>query len=77
MPLVLALREVQGQPGLQSQFQDSQGYTGKPCLKKKTKCLEIFASYVRYQGLRESHGLSSSEVPVSYIEKEHREALPT
>jgi hypothetical protein len=29
---------VWGQPGLQSKFQDSQGYTEKPCLKKqKTK----------------------------------------
>jgi hypothetical protein len=27
---------VQGQPGLQSEFQDSQGYTEKPCLKDKT-----------------------------------------
>jgi hypothetical protein len=26
---------VWGQPGLQSEFQDSQGYTEKPCLKKK------------------------------------------
>jgi hypothetical protein len=26
---------TQGQPGLQSEFQDSQGYTEKPCLKKK------------------------------------------
>jgi hypothetical protein len=26
---------VQGQLGLQSEFQDSQGYTEKPCLKKK------------------------------------------
>jgi hypothetical protein len=25
---------VQGQPILQSEFQDSQGYTEKPCLKK-------------------------------------------
>ena len=25
---------VQGQPGLQSEFQDRQGYTEKPCLKK-------------------------------------------
>jgi hypothetical protein len=24
-----------GQPGLQSEFQDSQGYTEKPCLKKQ------------------------------------------
>ena len=41
MPLIPALGRqrqvdfwVQGQPGLQSDFQDSQGYTEKPCLKK-------------------------------------------
>ena len=28
---------VRGQPGLQSEFQDSQGYTEKPCLEKKNK----------------------------------------
>jgi hypothetical protein len=28
---------VRGQPGLQSDFQDSQGYTEKPCLKKPKK----------------------------------------
>ena len=28
---------VQGQPGLQSEFQDSQDYTEKPCLGKKKK----------------------------------------
>jgi hypothetical protein len=44
MPLIPALERqrqvdfwVQGQPGLQSEFQDSQGYTEKPCLKKKKK----------------------------------------
>jgi hypothetical protein len=26
-----------GQPGLQSEFQDSQGYTEKPCLEKPKK----------------------------------------
>jgi hypothetical protein len=42
MPLIPALWRqrqadfwVQGQPGLQSEFQDSQGYTEKPCLEKK------------------------------------------
>jgi hypothetical protein len=42
-PLIPALRRqmqadfwVQGQPGLQSEFQDSQGYTEKPCLEKQT-----------------------------------------
>ena len=28
---------VQGQPGLQSEFQESLGYTEKPCLKKTKK----------------------------------------
>jgi hypothetical protein len=28
---------VQGQPGLQSEFQDSQGYTEKPYLEKPKK----------------------------------------
>jgi hypothetical protein len=28
---------ARGQPGLQSEFQDSQGYTEKPCLRKKKK----------------------------------------
>jgi hypothetical protein len=44
MPLIPALRRqrqeafwVQGQPGLQSKFQDSQSCTEKPCLKKKKK----------------------------------------
>jgi hypothetical protein len=41
-PLIPALRRqrqadfwVRGQPGLQSEVQDSQGYTEKPCLKKQ------------------------------------------
>jgi hypothetical protein len=40
-PLIPALRRqrqadfwVWSQPGLQSEFQDSQGYTEKPCLEK-------------------------------------------
>jgi hypothetical protein len=43
-PLILAFGRqrqadfgVLGQPGLQSEFQDSQGYTKKPCLKKQNK----------------------------------------
>jgi hypothetical protein len=44
MPLIPALGRqrqadfwVRGQLGLQSEFQDSQGYTEKPCLKKPNK----------------------------------------
>jgi hypothetical protein len=43
MPLIPALEGkrsvdlwVQVQPSLQSEFQHSQGYTEKPCLKKQT-----------------------------------------
>jgi hypothetical protein len=43
MPLISALGRqrqadfrVRSQPGLQSEFQDSQGYTEKPCLEKQT-----------------------------------------
>jgi hypothetical protein len=43
-PLIPALRRqkqsdfwVRGQPGLQSEFQDSQSYTEKPCLEKPKK----------------------------------------
>jgi hypothetical protein len=44
MPLIPALGRqrqadfwVWGQPGLQSEFQDSQSYIEKPCLEKKKK----------------------------------------
>jgi hypothetical protein len=44
MPLILALGRqrqadfwVRGQPGLQSEFQDNQDYTEKPCLEKPRK----------------------------------------
>jgi hypothetical protein len=36
---------VRSQPGLQSEFQDSQGYTEKPCLKNTHK-KKIFFSFV-------------------------------
>jgi hypothetical protein len=50
MPLIPTLRRqkqvdfwVRGQPGLQVEFQDSQGYTEKPCLKKtKEKKLSVW-----------------------------------
>jgi hypothetical protein len=31
------ISEFEGQPGLQSEFQDHQGYTEKPCLEKTNK----------------------------------------
>jgi hypothetical protein len=35
---------VRGQPGLQSEFQDSQGYTEKPCLEKQQQQKKKFRS---------------------------------
>jgi hypothetical protein len=35
------ISEFEGQPGLQSEFQDSQGYTEKPCLEKTKKLKKI------------------------------------
>jgi hypothetical protein len=44
---------VRGEPGLQSEFQDSQGYTEKPCLEKQTNKL-------RTRGFKLSRRLRSS-----------------
>jgi hypothetical protein len=52
MPLIPALGRqrqadfwVRGQPGLQREFQDSQGYTEKPCLEKKVNAPSILPSW--------------------------------
>jgi hypothetical protein len=57
-PLIPALRRqrqadfwVRGQPGLQSEFQDSQGYTEKPCLKKEFPVGVWFPSAARVSSL--------------------------
>jgi hypothetical protein len=52
-PLIPALRrqcwfeslKIRGQPGLQSEFQNSHGYTGKPCLETHTR--NTLASHLR------------------------------
>ena len=77
---------VQGQPGLQSEFQDSQNYTEKPCLKKKkcytyTEFLQVLL--VRYgakccdpstqeveAGSLSVYKLNIHEDPISKIHKE-------
>jgi hypothetical protein len=41
---------VRGQPGLQSEFQDSQGYTEKPCLEKQTnKKKDLWSAFPNVQ----------------------------
>jgi hypothetical protein len=72
MPLIPALGRqrqvnfwVRGQPGLQSEFQDSQGYTEKPCLKKtKTnkKKLWAFTTPVPRPKLESKLGLGDGSV---------------
>jgi hypothetical protein len=37
---------VRGQPGLQTEFQNSQGYTEKPCLKKPISILQYIYIYI-------------------------------
>ena len=58
MPLIPALGRqrqvnfwVQGQPGLQSEFQDSQDYTEKTCLGKKKKDLLLETKAVSWPGV--------------------------
>ena len=39
----------EGQPGLQSEFQDSQSYTEKPCLEKTLKKSVIVTQVIQYK----------------------------
>jgi hypothetical protein len=50
---------VGGQPGLQSEFQDSQGYTDKPCLKKKKKKRFLTKVWRAQLGMCPEHSLPS------------------
>jgi hypothetical protein len=57
-PLIPALRRqrqvdfwVWGQPGLQSEFQDSQNYTEKPCLEKPKKKKKKTYKWIKWVGL--------------------------
>jgi hypothetical protein len=43
---------IQGQPGLQREFQDSQGYTEKPCLEKIVIIIIITITSLLLSGLK-------------------------
>jgi hypothetical protein len=52
------MQQVEGQPGLQSEFQDSQGYTEKPCLetpppkkKRMTQRKELLQNFSTFHSL--------------------------
>jgi hypothetical protein len=67
---------VWGQPDLQSEFQDSQGYTEKPCFKKKKKITWIISFYfpTAYQVETSLHHLpfesKQTEAKVAWLERE-------
>jgi hypothetical protein len=56
---------VRGQPGLQSEFQDSQGYTEKPCLENKSPCGRITALGWRPRRQKKTPSLSLSPLLMS------------
>jgi hypothetical protein len=79
IPLIPELRRqkqadfrVQGQPFLQSEFQDSQGYIEKSCLKKKKKRKEK----KRKEKKRKEH-LTKYNNPSCYKYEEIRNSRPT
>jgi hypothetical protein len=55
---------VWGQPGLQSEFQDSQGYTEKPCLEKRERERE------RLKSREEEHLQAKKEEIIKTLSKE-------
>jgi hypothetical protein len=57
---------VQGQPGLQSEFQDSQGYTEKPCLEKPKKKKKEF-----WNGSEIEHSLRIYEMRRAWLSTGH------
>jgi hypothetical protein len=65
---------VLGQPGLQSEFQDSQGYTEKPCLEKQNFKKKI-------SGWRDGSGVKntdcSSEGPEFKSQQPHGGSQPS
>jgi hypothetical protein len=80
------LSSVRGQPGLQSEFQDSQSYTEKPCLKKqkqkqkqkkdrfllKKKDLFIYLFYVyEYTIALFRHTRRGHQIPLQIVVSHH------
>jgi hypothetical protein len=45
---------VQGQPALQLEFQDSQGHTGKPCLKQLNRKKVLTPKHLFINNLQEN-----------------------
>jgi hypothetical protein len=68
-----------GRPGLQSEFQDSQGYTEKPCLKRKKKKKKKLAhrhAHRQYDGVIFSTELPSSEMAPTKVARKLNVLFP-
>jgi hypothetical protein len=68
---------VQGQPGLQSEFQDSQGYTEKPCLGKNNNIKQNLPWYGALLNRQQSFSLCNIPFPYpigTLVEKEPEDA---
>jgi hypothetical protein len=57
------LCEFQGQPGLQSEFQDTQGYTEKPCLEKPKPQIKSSHTGLNLQPSSQEAWLAASPAP--------------
>jgi hypothetical protein len=55
------ISEFEGQPGLQREFQDSQGYTEKPCLKKTKKQNKKKKTKINLKIIKKKKGLQLSK----------------
>ena len=55
---------VRGQPGLQSEFQDSQDYTEKPCLRKKKKIEKKKKEMIKVLSDQRNANQNDHEIPL-------------
>jgi hypothetical protein len=56
------MSEFRGQPGLQSEFHDNQGYTEKPCLEKTKQKIKLNEILKKEEEDTYSEPLSGREV---------------
>jgi hypothetical protein len=58
---------VRGQPDLQSEFQDSQGYTEKPCLRKNKQTKNKQTNKQKTHSMRKSWNLNPDLIYIALI----------
>jgi hypothetical protein len=62
---------VRGQPGLQSEFQDSQGYTEKPCLEKTKQNKTQNVCLLRQEALETIHTFYQHAISICNMKTAH------